>query len=47
MPPKKETKAVWKRGKDWIQFSPHRNHPSAKEWKKQQEKAHDDSRKDH
>ena len=42
---KKKPPLAWKRGNDWIQFSPPCNHPSTEEWKKQQEKANDGSRK--
>ena len=30
----KDSRPVWKRGKDWIQFSPPRNHPTHEEWRK-------------
>jgi len=29
---------IWKRGPDWIQFNPPRNHPSKDEWLKLKEK---------
>jgi len=29
---------VWKRGNDWIQYNPPRNHPAYEEWQKVKEK---------
>ena len=46
MPPKKETRLVWKQGDGWLQYDPPRNHPCYEEWQKKKEKYENDRSKD-
>jgi len=43
MPPKKETRPIWKQGKGWIQYDPPRNHPCYEEWRKLVDRSKDNA----